>query len=67
MIWCVCLDRSGERFQLINRLEREIMVQILIELKIPIPTYVAKVFSHKYEAEKYVEQLKSVNHLIKQL
>lgn len=66
MNWCVCSTRDG-KLSLLTRVEREMMLKVLMSLKKEIPTHVIKTFESKSDAEKYILEINRVNKLIKNL
>lgn len=62
-MWCVCSNRDGY-LSLMTRDERELMLSVLMDLKVPIPTYVVKVFEEKEDAEKYIRDINNTNDII---
>ncbi len=63
MKWCVCSSRDGY-LSLMTRDERETMLSVLMDLKVPIPTYVVKTFEKKEDAEKYIRDINHTNDII---
>jgi len=66
MQWCVCLDRDGW-LSLMTRSERELMLEVLMDIKAEIPSFVVKVFDHKEDAEQYIHNMKGVNKTLRNL
>jgi len=63
MTWCVCLDNDGSMV-VMSRSAREILLKWCSIVGIIPESYVVKTFESREEAEKYIEDIKSVNDII---
>lgn len=59
-MWCVCANKDGD-LSLMTRSERETMLDVLMDIKADIPSFVIKVFDHKEDAELYIKNMNGVN------
>lgn len=63
-MWCICIDKESGDLFVMERVERETMLSVLLDLKQPIPSFVLREKETKEEAEKYIEEIKAANDLI---
>ena len=63
-MYCICIDKETGELFIMERSERETMINVLLDLKQPIPSWVLNLKNTKNEAEKYVSDILESNRLI---